>query len=74
MTASIYRRLPRFERKFKSRNDEYGNLKNILQCRCIDLRHPKIIFNFISLFKNNFRRRQIAVSNLLLTDMSLRAV
>ncbi|MBR7001968.1 MAG: hypothetical protein IKI11_04840 [Neisseriaceae bacterium] len=33
-----------------------GNLKNILHCRCIDLRHPKIIFNFVSLVKNNFRR------------------
>ncbi|MBR0128375.1 MAG: hypothetical protein IJM09_01025 [Neisseriaceae bacterium] len=30
--------------------------------RLIDLRYPKIIFNFVSLVKNNFRRRQIAVS------------
>ncbi|MBQ9682551.1 MAG: hypothetical protein IJV35_04700 [Neisseriaceae bacterium] len=33
-----------------------GCLKTFLHCRCIDLRHPKIIFNFISLVKNNFRR------------------
>ena len=33
-----------------------GNLKNILHCCCIDLRYPKIIFNFVSLIKNNFRR------------------
>ena len=32
----------------------------------------KIIFNFVSLVKNNFRRRQIAVSDLSLTDMSRR--
>ncbi|MBP5790402.1 MAG: hypothetical protein J6W29_09260 [Neisseriaceae bacterium] len=27
-----------------------------MHCRYIDLRHPKIIFNFVSLVKNNFRR------------------
>ena len=33
-----------------------GSLKIILHCRHIDLRYPKIIFNFVSLVKNNFRR------------------
>ena len=33
-----------------------GSLKTVLHCRCIDLRYPKIIFNFVSLVKNNFRR------------------
>ncbi|MBR7003108.1 MAG: hypothetical protein IKI11_10695 [Neisseriaceae bacterium] len=33
-----------------------GCLKTVLHCRCIDLRYPKIIFNFVSLVKNNFRR------------------
>ncbi|MBO7381257.1 MAG: hypothetical protein J6W29_02755 [Neisseriaceae bacterium] len=33
-----------------------GCLNCFLHCRCIDLRYPKIIFNFVSLVKNNFRR------------------
>ncbi|MBR5676464.1 MAG: hypothetical protein IKX14_08545 [Neisseriaceae bacterium] len=33
-----------------------GCLKGFLHCRCIDLRYPKIILNFVSLVKNNFRR------------------
>ena len=33
-----------------------GCLKGVLRCRCIDLRYPKIIFNFVSLVKNNFWR------------------
>ncbi|MBQ5428856.1 MAG: hypothetical protein IIU35_00455 [Neisseriaceae bacterium] len=27
-----------------------------MHCRCIFIRYPKIIFNFVSLVKNNFRR------------------